>query len=124
VEGVEEVEGDGAVGRDQPDRDPASHQHRAGRVRVGLRSGRARFRCEREAAGRQYHRFERDLIRARTSEGRARAVANGVRLGRKPTLAPHQRREAIKRVNAGKETLGEIALLQRQPRTRTSSLDC
>jgi DNA invertase Pin-like site-specific DNA recombinase len=54
-------------------------------------------------------RSTRDLIRARTSEGRARAVANGVRLGRKPTLTPHQRREAIKRVNAGKETLGEIA---------------
>src|ERR1700688_2437536 len=53
--------------------------------------------------------FERDLIRARTSEGRASAVANGVKLGRKPTLTPHQRREAIKRVNAEKETLGEIA---------------
>ena len=53
--------------------------------------------------------FERDLIRVRTSEGRARAVANGVKLGRKPTLTPHQRREAIKRVNAEKETLGEIA---------------
>jgi DNA invertase Pin-like site-specific DNA recombinase len=53
--------------------------------------------------------FERELIRTRTSEGRARAVANGVRLGRKPTLTPHQRREAIKRVNAEKETLGEIA---------------
>jgi DNA invertase Pin-like site-specific DNA recombinase len=53
--------------------------------------------------------FERDLIRTRTGEGRARAVANGVKLGRKPTLTPHQRREAIKRVNAEKETLGEIA---------------
>jgi len=53
--------------------------------------------------------FERELIRARTGEGRARAVANGVRLGRKPTLTPHQRREAIKRVNAEKETRGEIA---------------
>src|SRR5271163_3164643 len=53
--------------------------------------------------------FERDLIRTRASEGRARAVANGVKLGRKPTLTPHQRREAIKRVNAEKETLGEIA---------------
>ena len=53
--------------------------------------------------------FERDLIRSRTGEGRARAVANGVKLGRKPTLTPHQRREAIKRVNAEKETLGEIA---------------
>jgi DNA invertase Pin-like site-specific DNA recombinase len=51
--------------------------------------------------------FERELIRARTGEGRARAVANGVKMGRKPTLTPHQRREAIKRVNA--EKLGEIA---------------
>ena len=53
--------------------------------------------------------FERDLIRARTGEGRARAVVNGVKLGRKPTLTPHQQREAIRRVRAGKETLGEIA---------------
>jgi DNA invertase Pin-like site-specific DNA recombinase len=53
--------------------------------------------------------FERELIRTRTSEGRARAVANGVKLGRKPTLTSHQRREAIKRVNAEKETLGEIS---------------
>jgi DNA invertase Pin-like site-specific DNA recombinase len=53
--------------------------------------------------------FERELIRARTGEGRARAVANGVRLGRKPTLTHHQQQEAIKRVKAGKETLGEIA---------------
>jgi DNA invertase Pin-like site-specific DNA recombinase len=52
--------------------------------------------------------FERDLICTRTSEGRVRA-ANGVRLGRKPTLTPHQQREAIKRVNEEKETLGEIA---------------
>jgi DNA invertase Pin-like site-specific DNA recombinase len=53
--------------------------------------------------------FERELIRARTSERRARAVANGVKFGRKPILTPHQRREAIKRVNAEKESLGEIA---------------
>ena len=53
--------------------------------------------------------FERDLIRVRTSEGTARAVANGVKLGRKPTLTPHQQREAIRRVRAGKETLGQIA---------------
>jgi DNA invertase Pin-like site-specific DNA recombinase len=38
-----------------------------------------------------------------------RAVANGVRLGRKPTLTHHQQLEAIKRLNAGKETQGEIA---------------
>ena len=34
--------------------------------------------------------FERDLIRARTGEGRARAMARGVKLGRKPKLTPHQ----------------------------------
>ena len=32
--------------------------------------------------------FERGLIRTRTGEGRAHAVANGVTLGRKPTLSP------------------------------------
>ena len=35
-------------------------------------------------------KFERELIRARTGEGRARAKANGVRLGRKPKLTDHQ----------------------------------
>jgi hypothetical protein len=32
-----------------------------------------------------------------------------VKLGRKRTLTSHQQREAIKRLNAEKETLGEIA---------------
>src|SRR3954468_8950259 len=53
--------------------------------------------------------FERDLIRARTGEGRARAVARGVKMGRKPKLTPHQRREAITRRDDGDETLREIA---------------
>src|ERR1700758_5049611 len=35
--------------------------------------------------------FERDLIHARTSEGRARAKARGVKLGRKPKLTDHQK---------------------------------
>lgn len=35
--------------------------------------------------------FERELIVARTTEGRVRAMARGVRLGRKPTLSPQQR---------------------------------
>src|SRR5271163_3760626 len=52
--------------------------------------------------------FERDLIRARTGEGRARAVAKGVKLGRKPKLTPHQQKEAIKRRDRGDETLAEI----------------
>ena len=45
--------------------------------------------------------FERDLIRARTGEGRERAKARGVKMGRKPKLTPHQRAEAIKRRDAG-----------------------
>ena len=52
--------------------------------------------------------FERDLIRARTAEGRERAKARGVKLGRKPKLTDHQQHEAIKRRDAG-ETLADIA---------------
>jgi DNA invertase Pin-like site-specific DNA recombinase len=52
--------------------------------------------------------FERELIRARTSEGRERAKANGVKMGRKPKMTDHQKREAIKRRDHGKETLAEI----------------
>ena len=52
--------------------------------------------------------FERELIRERTGEGRKRAMANGVRFGRKPKLTQHQRLEAIARRDAG-ETLVEIA---------------
>jgi DNA invertase Pin-like site-specific DNA recombinase len=53
--------------------------------------------------------FERSLILQRTSEGRARAMAEGIRFGRKPKLTKHQAREALKRVAAG-EPLREIAL--------------
>jgi DNA invertase Pin-like site-specific DNA recombinase len=52
--------------------------------------------------------FERDLIRSRTGEGRARAKARGVKMGRKPKLTPHQKAEALKRRDKG-ETLMEIA---------------
>ena len=52
--------------------------------------------------------FERELIRARTSEGRNRAKAEGIHMGRPPKLTPHQRREAIARRQAG-ETLVAIA---------------
>jgi DNA invertase Pin-like site-specific DNA recombinase len=53
--------------------------------------------------------FERDLIRARTGEGRGRAKARGVKLGRKPKLTPHQIREAIKRREHDGETIRDIA---------------
>src|SRR6187455_588814 len=52
--------------------------------------------------------FERELIRARTGEGRDRAKARGVRLGRKPKLTPHQQREARQRRENG-EVVREIA---------------
>jgi DNA invertase Pin-like site-specific DNA recombinase len=52
--------------------------------------------------------FERDLIRDRTGEGRKRAIAKGVKFGRKRKLSDYQRAEAIKRRDAG-ETLAAIA---------------
>jgi DNA invertase Pin-like site-specific DNA recombinase len=51
--------------------------------------------------------FERELIKARTDEGRKRAQARGVRFGRKLKLTAHQRQEAIARREAG-EALVEI----------------
>jgi DNA invertase Pin-like site-specific DNA recombinase len=41
--------------------------------------------------------YERHLILARTSEGRGRAKARGVRFGRKPKLTLHQQQEALAR---------------------------
>jgi DNA invertase Pin-like site-specific DNA recombinase len=52
--------------------------------------------------------FERSLIVARTSDGRKRAKDRGVRFGRPRKLTPHQRQEAIRRLNAG-ETQMDIA---------------
>lgn len=53
--------------------------------------------------------FERELIRSRTGEGRARAKARGVKLGRRFKLTPHQRDEAVRRRDAGEESMTEIA---------------
>lgn len=52
--------------------------------------------------------FERELILARTSEGRNRAKERGVKLGRKPKLTAHQQREALARREGG-EPIREIA---------------
>ena len=52
--------------------------------------------------------FERELIRERTGNGRKRAMANGVKFGRKRKLSDYQRTEAVKRRDNG-ETLTSIA---------------
>jgi DNA invertase Pin-like site-specific DNA recombinase len=44
---------------------------------------------------------EKDLLRVRTAEGRARAKARDVRTGRKLKLTPHRTKKAIKRCDAG-----------------------
>jgi DNA invertase Pin-like site-specific DNA recombinase len=51
---------------------------------------------------------ERDLIKVRTAEGRARAQTRGVKMGRKPKLTPEQRMEALGR-KANGETNTDIA---------------
>src|SRR5262245_43307168 len=45
--------------------------------------------------------FERELIRARTGEGRKRAKDRGVKFGRPTALTPHQRQEALQRLANG-----------------------
>jgi DNA invertase Pin-like site-specific DNA recombinase len=45
--------------------------------------------------------FERELILARTSDGRANAKNKGVKFGRPPVLTAHQRQEAIQRLQEG-----------------------
>jgi len=52
--------------------------------------------------------FERELIRARTGDGRKRAKARGVRFGRPPKLTPHQGQEALARLQTG-ETQTDVA---------------
>src|ERR1700704_1802008 len=45
--------------------------------------------------------FERELIKARTAEGRERAKGRGVRMGRKHKLTPHQQDKVRKRKAEG-----------------------
>jgi len=65
--------------------------------------------------------FERELIRARTGEGRARATARGVKMGRKPKLTQHQQREALARRESG-EPMREIARTYNVAHTTISRL--
>jgi DNA invertase Pin-like site-specific DNA recombinase len=52
--------------------------------------------------------FERELIRARTGEGRKRAKASGVKFGRPAALAPQQRQEVLQRLASG-EAQADVA---------------
>jgi DNA invertase Pin-like site-specific DNA recombinase len=45
--------------------------------------------------------FERELIRARTGEGRKRAKERGVKFGRPRKMTPHQRQEMLQLAKQG-----------------------
>jgi DNA invertase Pin-like site-specific DNA recombinase len=66
--------------------------------------------------------FERDLIRARTGEGRERAKARGVHMGRPPALTRHQREEALRDLAEGKATQADIARRYNVSRSTISRL--
>ena len=64
--------------------------------------------------------FERELIRARTSEGRARATARGVHMGRPPALTRINARKRYRRLQRAKHhrpTLRGVSMCHR-PRFR------
>jgi DNA invertase Pin-like site-specific DNA recombinase len=62
-------------------------------------------------------KLERRRILERTARGRADAKAKGVKFGRKPTLTPHQQKEARKRLEAG-ETQRSVARSPMSARAR------
>jgi DNA invertase Pin-like site-specific DNA recombinase len=53
--------------------------------------------------------FERELIRTRTGEGRTRAKARGVHMGRPPKLTTHQKREALNALANGSTSQADLA---------------
>ena len=53
--------------------------------------------------------FERELIRARTGEGRKRAKEHGVHMGRPPKLTTHQKRDALKALTDGTVSQADLA---------------
>jgi DNA invertase Pin-like site-specific DNA recombinase len=53
--------------------------------------------------------FERELIRARTGEGRKRAKERGVQMGRPAKLTTHQKRDALKALTDGTASQADLA---------------
>jgi DNA invertase Pin-like site-specific DNA recombinase len=62
--------------------------------------------------------FERELIKARTGEGRRRAKEAGIRFGRPPVLTPHQQAEAMRRRQVGEP----LAILAASYRCSTKTI--
>jgi transposase InsO family protein len=54
-------------------------------------------------------KYEEVYLNAYATVAEAKAKARGVRLGRKPKLTPHQKREAIRRRDVDGDTLADIA---------------
>lgn len=52
--------------------------------------------------------FERELTRLRIGEGRTRAKARGIQMGRPPKLTPHQRHEALQALADGTATQADL----------------
>ena len=53
--------------------------------------------------------FERELIKTRTGEGRERAKARGVHMGRPPRLTRHQKAEALKALDEDTAPQADLA---------------
>ena len=53
--------------------------------------------------------FERELIRTRTGEGRARAKTRGIDMNRPPKLTAHQKHEALKALADGSASQADLA---------------
>lgn len=66
--------------------------------------------------------FERSLIASRTTEGRKRAMARGARMGRRPKLTPHQRREILDALATGEATAADLARRYNVSQTMISRL--
>jgi len=89
-------------------RDLLNILERFGQDEVGFQSLREKHIDTTNAGGRlvlnimaSIAEFERELIAARMAEGRKRAVDNGVQFGRPQKLDSFQKREALKRLQAG-----------------------
>jgi DNA invertase Pin-like site-specific DNA recombinase len=66
--------------------------------------------------------FERELNRTRTGEGRKRAIARGVKMGRPPKMTPHQIKEALRRRDAGEALLAPRSVASSSSPEQESSM--